>query len=35
MSDTTEEGRRRRAFAVVGSAVFLVIAPGTVAVYVP
>jgi protein-S-isoprenylcysteine O-methyltransferase Ste14 len=35
MPGTTEHGRRSQAFAVVGSAVFLVIAPGTVAALVP
>jgi len=35
MSDTTEKGRGRQVLAVLGSAVFFVIAPGTVAVYVP
>ena len=35
MADTIVKGRRRRTFAVLGSAVFFLIAPGTVAVYVP
>jgi len=35
MASTSEKGRGRQAFAVLGSAVFFVIAPGTVAVYVP
>src|SRR5208282_4187078 len=35
MPGTTEKRRGRQARAVLGSAVFLVIAPGTVAAYVP
>ncbi|HKO03686.1 MAG TPA: hypothetical protein VJW51_03000 [Candidatus Acidoferrales bacterium] len=35
MADTIEKERRRRAFAVLGTAAFFLIAPGTVAVYVP
>jgi protein-S-isoprenylcysteine O-methyltransferase Ste14 len=35
MAGALENDRCRRAFAVLGSAVFLVIAPGTVAGYVP
>jgi len=35
MGGTTEKRRGRQALAALGSAVFLLIAPGTVAVYVP